>query len=179
MAHDSEADRERDLFFIMGSLFRAIVRTARKDLLLSGLDITFEQSMILMVLGCRDGQSQQQLAEATNKDRPSITRLIDTMVENDLVQRVMDTRDHRINLIRLTDKGRSSRKKMITRSRDHMQELLRDVREEDLQIWLRVMGQLSANNGRVDERLARRLEQLQLETKLKIFKKSAEIGELQ
>ena len=68
--------------------------------------LTREQWSILAVLWKNDGCSQQALAEATYRDKPSITRLIDNLEKEGYVERKADKNDRRLNLIFLTQKGR-------------------------------------------------------------------------
>ena len=49
-----------------------------------------------------DGKSQQELCNATFRDKPSITRLIDNLEKLSLVKRVSDEKDRRINKVYLT-----------------------------------------------------------------------------
>lgn len=73
----------------------------------SGIPLTREQWSILAVLWEKDGCSQQVLADLTNRDKPSTTRLIDNLEKEKYVVRRPHATDRRQNLIYLTDKGRS------------------------------------------------------------------------
>jgi DNA-binding MarR family transcriptional regulator len=173
-----KADMRENLFFIFGSLARAIARTAQKDLWLLGGEVTFEQGFILLELGEKNGQAQQQLAKATDKDKPSITRLIGNMINHGLVRRGIDVKDHRVNLIYLTAKGKRILKQIHSHSRKHLEELLRDVKAEDLRIWFQVMEKFLTNNKQIEEQLTKRIEQLQLKKKLKTYKQSKIPGDI-
>jgi DNA-binding MarR family transcriptional regulator len=71
----------------------------------AGLNITIEQWSVLYQLWKQDGLSQQQLCDATFRDKPSITRLVDNLEKLNLVKRVPSDSDRRINLIYLTKQG--------------------------------------------------------------------------
>src|SRR3982074_2841293 len=88
--------------FITGKASTAIGRRLQKNFKLSALDITIEQWSVLYHLWKEDGLSQQQLCEATFRDKPSITRLVDNLEKLNLVKRVPSDNDRRINLIYLT-----------------------------------------------------------------------------
>lgn len=172
-----EVDMRENLFFVFGSLTRAIARTAQKDLWLLGVEVTFEQGFILFELGRKNGQAQQQLAEATDKDKPSITRLIDNMIKHDLVQRVANAKDHRVNMIYLTAKGKRILKQIDAHSQKHLEKLLDNVKAEDLRIWFQVMEKFLSNNKRIEEQLTKRIEQLQLKLKLKTYRQAKNPGD--
>ncbi len=53
----------------------------------------------LIFLWEKDGVTQQELCNATFKDKPSMTRLIDNMERQHLVVRISDKKDRRTNLI--------------------------------------------------------------------------------
>src|SRR5260221_1525385 len=88
--------------FITGKASTAIARRLQKNFKQAGLDITIEQWSVLYYLWKQDGLSQQQLCDATFRDKPSITRLVDNLERVKLVKRVPSKNDRRINLIYLT-----------------------------------------------------------------------------
>lgn len=73
----------------------------------AGIPISREQWSILAVLWIEDGCSQQVIATQTERDKPSTTRLLDTLEKDGYIVRKSDPNDKRINLIYLTKKGRS------------------------------------------------------------------------
>jgi len=73
---------------------------------INGIDLTREQWSVLAVLWKKDGCSQQNLADATSRDKPGITRLLDNLVKEGYVQREHHKTDRRTNLIYLTKKGK-------------------------------------------------------------------------
>ena len=54
----------------------------------AGYDVTCEQWSVLVNLGKKNGQSQQELAGLICKDKTSVTRLIDNMEKHSLVVRI-------------------------------------------------------------------------------------------
>lgn len=73
----------------------------------SEVGLTREQWSVLAILWKEDGCSQQKIADATNRDKPSITRLIDNLVKEGFVKREPHETDRRTNLIYLTEKGKN------------------------------------------------------------------------
>ncbi len=88
--------------FITGKASTAIARRLQKNFKLAGIDITIEQWSVLYHLWKEDGLSQQQLCEATFRDKPSITRLVDNLEKLGLVKRTASKSDRRINKICIT-----------------------------------------------------------------------------
>ena len=69
------------------------------------LDISVKQWLLLKFLYIKDGQSQNQLAFLTNRDKGSLARLINTVEKKNLIARIPSKDDKRVNLIYLTKKG--------------------------------------------------------------------------
>src|SRR5881628_1323502 len=88
--------------FITGKASIAIARRLQRKFNQSGINLTIEQWSVLYHLWKQDGASQQELCNATFRDKPSITRLIDNLEKLNLVKRVASENDRRINLIYLT-----------------------------------------------------------------------------
>ncbi|WP_183477169.1 MarR family transcriptional regulator [Mesonia hippocampi] len=75
------------------------------------MEISKEHWSILAILWEKNGCSQQYLAQKSFRDRPSISRLIDKMEKDGLVERRNDKNDRRLKLIFLTSAGKSLEKK--------------------------------------------------------------------
>ncbi len=69
------------------------------------IDLTFEMLQIMKYLWENDGANQQEIADATLKDKASLTCLIDNLTRRELVYRREDSSDRRNKLIFLTDQG--------------------------------------------------------------------------
>jgi len=69
------------------------------------LDISVKQWLLLKFLYIKDGQSQNQLAFLTNRDKGSLARLINTVEKKNLIERIPSKEDKRVNLVFLTKKG--------------------------------------------------------------------------
>jgi DNA-binding MarR family transcriptional regulator len=93
--------------FITGKASTAIARRLQKNFKLAGIDITIEQWSVLYHLWKEDGLSQQQLCEATFRDKPSITRLVDNLEKLGLVKRTASKSDRRINKICITPEAQN------------------------------------------------------------------------
>jgi DNA-binding MarR family transcriptional regulator len=79
----------------------------QQTLATAGADITIDQWVVLQVLNKEDGLSQFQIAQATYKDAPTITRIIDLLCHKGLTVRVKDPSDRRRFRIQLSDQGRA------------------------------------------------------------------------
>jgi DNA-binding MarR family transcriptional regulator len=78
-----------------------------------GEEITPEQWAVLIRLWERDGRTQGDLSEATFRDSPTMSRIVDGMEERGLLQRRADEQDKRVRWIHLTKRGRELEKKLV------------------------------------------------------------------
>ena len=67
-----------------------------------GVDVTPEMWMVLTRLVARDGQYQSELAAATYRDRPNMSRILAGMEQRGLIERRPDADDRRKTRIYLT-----------------------------------------------------------------------------
>ncbi|MEO6683104.1 MAG: MarR family transcriptional regulator [Ginsengibacter sp.] len=131
--------------FITGKASTAIARRLQKNFKLAGIEITIEQWSVLYHLWKEDGKSQQQLCEATFRDKPSITRLVDNLEKAKMVKRVADKNDRRINLIYLTKEAKDLQDKTMEVANQTLNEALEGVRKEDIDIAKAVLQNVYDN----------------------------------
>lgn len=91
---------------LTGKISNAINRTFLRTFAREGIEITTEQWSVLACLWKQDNVTQQTLCNLTGKDKPSMTRLIDNLEKGNLVVRISDSLDRRINIIHLTPTGK-------------------------------------------------------------------------
>ncbi|XLS28633.1 MarR family winged helix-turn-helix transcriptional regulator [Flavobacteriaceae bacterium M23B6Z8] len=72
---------------------------------LASIDLTAHQWLLLKKLDEFGEQPQQNLAFITDRDKTSLTRLINTVERKNLVQRIPSKQDRRVNNIRITPEG--------------------------------------------------------------------------
>jgi DNA-binding MarR family transcriptional regulator len=113
--------------FITGKASTAIGRRLQKNFKQNAIDITIEQWSVLYHLWKQDGMSQQQLCDATFRDKPSITRLVDNLEKLKLVKRNASKEDRRKNLIVLTDEGRELEERCMIIANTTLNEALEGV----------------------------------------------------
>ncbi len=118
--------------FITGMASTAIARRLQKNFKQQGIEITIEQWSVLYHLWKKDGVSQQELCNATFRDKPSITRLLDNLEKLKLVRRVASPTDRRLNLIVLTDAARSMQDHTMEIASNTLNEALDGVTTSDV-----------------------------------------------
>jgi DNA-binding MarR family transcriptional regulator len=136
---------ERALPFLIHACYQQIRSVTYREFSEHGLELTPEQWIVLVRLWQRDGQSQSALSESTMRDRPTMSRIIDTMERGGLVQRCVDPKDGRSNEIRLTNAGKALQPKLVPLARKIVERLERDIPERDLKVTHRTLARMLAN----------------------------------
>jgi DNA-binding MarR family transcriptional regulator len=125
--------------FITGKASTAIARRLQKKFNVAALNITIEQWSVLYHLWKQEGISQQELCNATFRDKPSITRLVDNLEKSGLVKRVASEHDRRINLIYLTKQAQKLQEEAMQLAEDTLNEALEMVPPEKIEVCKEVL----------------------------------------
>lgn len=131
--------------FITGKASTAIARRLQKNFKQAGIEITIEQWSVLYHLWKEDGQSQQQLCDATFRDKPSITRLVDNLEKLGLVKRVASKDDRRINKIYLTPEAEKLQEQSMEVANQTLNEALEGVTNGQVEIAKEVLQKVYEN----------------------------------
>jgi DNA-binding MarR family transcriptional regulator len=125
--------------FVTGKASTAIARRLQKKFNTAGLNLTIEQWSVLYHLWKQEGISQQELCNATFRDKPSITRLVDNLEKQNLVKRVPSETDRRINLIYLTRQAQKLQEESMLLAEETLNEALETVPADKIDVCKEVL----------------------------------------
>ena len=131
--------------FILVKTGRLIENRLKLNFDKEGVNITPQQWSALTYLWNEDGISQQKLADAFSKDKTSMTRLLNNMEKNDLIERRKDEVDKRNKKIFLTHKSRLIKKSSIKIAEKTLMETLIGINHEDLKLSRKVLKKINNN----------------------------------
>ena len=131
--------------FVTGKASTAIARRLQKKFNNAGLNLTIEQWSVLYHLWKQEGMSQQELCNATFRDKPSITRLVDNLEKLDLVKRVASENDRRINLIYLTRQAQKLQEQSMILAEETLNEALETVPVDKIEVCKEVLQHVYDN----------------------------------
>ncbi|HMP94075.1 MAG TPA: MarR family winged helix-turn-helix transcriptional regulator [Phnomibacter sp.] len=138
--------RRGELYFVItGVANTALARRLQRYFREEGIELTVEQWSVLVHLWKEDGVSQQELCNRTYRDKPSITRLVDNMERQGLVERVASPTDRRINLVYLTETGRNLKDITVQLANKTLLDGLEGVSAQDIEVTRRVLTQVYEN----------------------------------
>jgi DNA-binding MarR family transcriptional regulator len=125
-----------------GSAFRCYLRQRFKE---CDIDLTTEMMQVLRYLWRHDCVNQQQIADAVNRDKASLTAMLDNMVRRELVTRCEDSRDRRNKRIVLTTKGRALEHEVVPIIREMYAIAGKGVLPQQLEAGMAVLALLTQN----------------------------------
>ena len=131
--------------FVTGKASTAIARRLQKNFKQANIEITIEQWSVLYHLWKEDGMSQQQLCDATFRDKPSITRLVDNLEKLKLVKRNASKEDRRKNLIVLSPLGKELEEQCMEIANNTLNEALQGVTNGQIEIAKEVLQMVYEN----------------------------------
>ncbi|MDP9230665.1 MAG: MarR family transcriptional regulator [Bacteroidota bacterium] len=131
--------------FITGKASTAIARRLQKKFNQAGLNLTIEQWSVLYHLWKEDSKSQQELCNATFRDKPSITRLVDNLEKLNLVKRGASENDRRINIINLTKQAQKLQERAMELAEETLNEALEGVPVEQVNMCKEVLQKVYNN----------------------------------
>jgi DNA-binding MarR family transcriptional regulator len=136
--------------FITGKASTAIARRLQKKFNASGVNLTIEQWSVLYHLWKSDGASQQELCNASFRDKPSITRLVDNLEKLNLVKRVPDEKDRRINKVYLTRQAQKLQEETMQMAEETLNEALEGVPSDQVEMCKAVLQRVYDNLSGVE-----------------------------
>jgi DNA-binding MarR family transcriptional regulator len=131
--------------FVTGKASTAIARRLQKKFNSAGLNLTIEQWSVLYHLWKEDGISQQELCNATFRDKPSITRLVDNLEKLQLVKRVASENDRRINKIHLTKQAVKLQEQTMILAEETLNDALEGVPPNQINLCKEVLQKVYDN----------------------------------
>ncbi|NRB48755.1 MAG: MarR family transcriptional regulator [Saprospiraceae bacterium] len=111
----------------------------------NGMDLSLQQMIILKILHEEDGRPQQDLAIVTERHKASLTRLISTLEKKQLVTRVPDQVDKRINRVYLTKEGKQQLQSTFPVMQELMMEMQQGLDKADLQTTIQTLQKIQSN----------------------------------
>jgi DNA-binding MarR family transcriptional regulator len=110
-----------------------------------GEDVTPEQWAVLIRLWEQDGRTQSELSDATFRDRPTMSRILDGMQERGILEREVDPNDSRVRIVRLTRRGRALQKKLVPVVQGLVERAVDGIDEKDLVTTRSTLRKMFAN----------------------------------
>ena len=112
--------------------------------------LTPEQFILIDLLWNQGSMSQQQLADQMQKDKNSVTKLVDALERKGFVVREQNRQDRRSNTLVLTEKAEGLKPGAKQKGISILDKMLEGISEEELRSFLVTLRKLN-NNMNVSE----------------------------
>ena len=110
-----------------------------------GVPLTPEQFMLIDLLWNQGEMTQQQLADQLQKDKNSVTKLVDAIERKGFVVRQQNLHDRRSNTLVLTEKANLLKPGAKQKGISILDQMLEGISEEELRSFLVTLGKLNRN----------------------------------
>ena len=107
--------------------------------------LTPEQFILIDLLWNQGSMSQQQLADQMQKDKNSVTKLVDALERKGFVVREQNRQDRRSNTLVLTEKAEGLKHSAKQKGISILDEMLVGISEEELRSFLVTLHKLNRN----------------------------------
>ncbi len=142
MTHQSD---HRAYFFKIDTTIKKIRNALQKQLTEAGFDLTVDQWVLIDHIFRKQGISQNELAEMTFKDPPTVTRIIDLLEKKGLVERGPAAGDRRKFNLFLTKNGEAIYNEAFPIVADIRRKGWGSLSDSDYQHFVRIMDSIYQN----------------------------------
>ena len=115
-----------------------------------GVPLTPEQFILIDLLWNQGEMSQQQLADQMQKDKNSVTKLVDAIEKKGFVVRQQNPHDRRSNTIVLTEKAEQLKIGAKQKGIYILDKMLEGISEEELRNFLQTLDKLDKNMSSIE-----------------------------
>jgi len=107
-----------------------------------GYELTPEAADALMIIHHFDGLPQKKLADILGKDKASITRLLNTLVKINLVERIQDENDRRVIRAHITKEGTTAFHEFYPKIKVLSEQILHVASDDDFEKMVVTLSQI-------------------------------------
>ena len=140
------ASNIKPLGLTLGPLLSMIGKAMRVLLKEKGISYSLEQLYILTVV--RDSEEvvvQQDLAETLGKDKSFILRIVDSLENDGLIRRIVDSNDRRRNILEVTYLGNQLVNRFYEIEWKVTEVFFKGISEEEIDAYYSVIAKIRAN----------------------------------
>ena len=145
MSKEESLKFHMNLGMLIRSAHNSMTERFVRNVMNSGLNISMDQWMVLGPIWQLQSPSQKELGEICLKDKPGISRIIDSLEKKSLVVRVSDQIDHRIKRVVLTKAGKQLFYDVLPIMEKTREEVRGSIPEEEIEVFKKVLSKIIEN----------------------------------
>jgi DNA-binding MarR family transcriptional regulator len=131
--------------YLMSTCNNHLVKLLNRNFSKHNLDLTREQFVVLNTLWGKGIVNQQIIADILNKDKYSITKLIDGLEKRKLVKRVPSATDRRLKNVELTTKAHKIKPKIEEVTNSTIELALEGISTTELETTFNTLSKIIEN----------------------------------
>ncbi len=143
-----EQEKGKGLGYLLERTTRLVKLNYSQAFKAAGYNVTPEQWVILDSLYVNDKQTQNELAELSFKDAPTISRIIDLLEKKGFVTRETVSTDKRSRKIFMTTQGRDLVENMQPLVSDLRSKSWEGLTDQDFSDFVRIINRVFQNYGK-------------------------------
>lgn len=143
--HEDPHEIYSNYSFLLEKTGKKIRQFARRKFREYGFEVTIDQWSVLKALYKSAPISQVELANHCHKDTPTVTRILDLLVDKKLAARKADELDRRRQLVALSPLGRQRVEEMLPQVRQIRMAAWQNLDEEDFKHFVRILNTIYQN----------------------------------
>lgn len=140
-----EEDIYSEYSFMLEKTSRRIKQYAQKKFAEFNFGVTVDQWAVLKHLYPSSDLSQSELAEATFKGTPTLTRIVDLLCAKGLTKRITDCNDRRKCQVQLTETGKEKVEEMMPKVSQIRKAAWRNLARKDFEHFTYVLNTIYQN----------------------------------
>lgn len=126
---------ENTLFQIINEVSKDIKKNYYNELEKNNISLPIEQLNVLMFINQNKNVKQQDIADATGKDKTTITRFLETMINKKLILKKSSKIDTRQKLISISKNGLEILNRTLEITNNFNKNLEKNFDKKDLQLF--------------------------------------------
>lgn len=143
--HEDSNEIYSNYSFLLEKTGKKIRQFARRRFREYGFEVTIDQWSVLKALYEMAPSSQVELANQCHKDTPTVTRILDLLVDKKLAFRTADEQDRRRQVVELSPAGRQMVEEMLPRVREIRMTAWQNLGDEDFKHFVQILNTIYRN----------------------------------
>lgn len=111
----------------------------------NGLDISYDQWMVINTIYKKQGVTQIFVADATRKEPASVSRILNLLEKKEVIERVPDRTNKRAKRLYLTPKGDDTHAKATRLFNMIAKDGFNGVYEQEINLFVRILDKVQSN----------------------------------
>jgi len=135
------------LSYLLGKSLQGVKNLLYREFKAKDYNITPEQWSVVSYLNNEDGLYQKQIADFLNKDKPTMTRILDLLEKRNLIIRISDEKDRRKFKIYLTQDGKDTVKILLPIAIEVENKINENISLAEIEAFRNILNKIYVNSS--------------------------------